>query len=111
MKEKSQEIENLGDFLKRLQWEDYDFVPQPVMPSGVSPRDTITAETQQKLEAYRLELVEWRKCVESVVPGTVLFLKTGKIVLVGHVNEHLTSQEHYNSDFEYEDILKIAKLW
>jgi hypothetical protein len=111
MKDESQAIENLGDFLKRLEWQDYEFVQQPELPHGVSPQSKITPKNQAKLEAYRLQRVKWRQCMESITPGTVLFLKTGKFVLVGHVNESLTSKENYEPDFEYEDICKIAKLW
>lgn len=111
MKEESQAIENLGDFLKRLDWQDYEFVSQPDLPPNVSPQNKLTADKQEKLEAYRLQKVKWRQCVELITPGTILFLKTGQFILVGHVNENLTSKEHYEPDFYYEDITKIAKLW
>jgi len=111
MKNESQDIENLGDFLKRLEWQDYEFVPQPDLPHGVSPQSKLTPENQAKFESYRLQKIAWRKCMELITPGTVLFLKTGKFILVGHVNENLTSKENYEPDFEHDDICKIAKLW
>ena len=111
MKEESQALENLGDFLKRLDWQDYVFVPQPDLPHGVSPQSKITPENESKLEAYRIQRLKWRHCMDLITPGTVLFLKTGKFILVGHVNENLTSRESHEPDFDYEDICKIAKLW
>lgn len=106
-----QQFDRLGDFLQRLEWHDFRAVEKPELPHGVSPRDNPTPTTQRKMEEYRQALVAYRDSLEQLRPGAVVFLKSGKFVLVGHVNESLTSRESYEPDFEPEDILKIAHLW
>lgn len=111
MSENPQHLEKLGDFLKHLEWHDYDYVPQPELPHGISPKDKPTKDSEAALEKYRLLKVKWRDGIESIRPGVVLFLRCGKFIVVGHVNENLTSKEHFEPDFDYEEILKIAYLW
>jgi hypothetical protein len=111
MKDKSQSLDNIGGFLKRLEWQDYEFVPQPELPRDVPSQAKITQANQDKLEAYRMQLVQWKECMDLITPGTVLFLRSGQFILVGHVNENLTSKENYEPDFDYSDISKISKLW
>lgn len=111
MSKKPQDLETLGDFLKNLEWHDYKYVSKPDLPSGAPPKELPTKKTEDTMETYRLRVVQWRTCVEAVRPGVVLFLQGGKFILVGHVNESLTSRDHFEPDFDYEDIRKIAYLW
>ena len=111
MTENTRELEKLGNFLHDLVWQDYDYAPCPDMPAGLPAKALPTVESEEVLEEYRLLRIKWRESIERIQPGTVLFLKGGKFILVGHVNENLTSHEHFEPDFDFADILKIAHLW
>lgn len=106
-----QQLDGLGDFLKRLDWQEFKAIERPELPAGVSPRGNPTPSHEAKMEKYRQELVAYRECLEQIRPGAVLFLRTGKFLLVGHVNEGLSAREDYEPEIEPRDVLKIAHLW
>jgi hypothetical protein len=107
----SDQLDGLGDFLKRLEWRDFCVAERPDLPAGVSPRDKPTPSAEAKMEDYRQRLIAYHDSLEQLRPGAVLFLRSGKFLLIGHVNEGLTSREDYEPDFEPSDVVKIAHLW
>lgn len=99
------------DFVDSLNWQAFVVPPRPDLPAGVSPRGTRTAEQSRLLEGYYEELQEWREKVEIVTrAGTVLRLRNGACILVGHVNESLSGADD-PANFDFEEIDALAVLW